>query len=99
MHTCSVSIVSLAPLVVMQLVMRGHSCKLWVRLGGQLYVMTLTDSAASVQPPWVAMANFGIFEIEEIEASSRGTKFRIMKLLIDTICLPGVFNLLQRREQ
>jgi hypothetical protein len=96
MHTCSDSIVSLTPLVIVELVMRDYSCRLWVRLGGQLYVVALTDSAASVQPPWVVTANFGVFAIEVIETSSRVAMSRKAKLMIDMICLLCISKLLQR---
>lgn len=83
--------------MVIQLVMRDYSCRLWVRLGGQLYFMTLTDSAASVQPPWVITANFGAFAIEMIESSSRGAILEIVKLMMeDAIGRSRASNVLQQ---
>lgn len=67
----------------MQLVMRDYSCRLWVRLGDELYMITLTDSAASVKPPWVVTANFGVFAINVVETLSRGAILSIVKLKVD----------------
>lgn len=69
MHTCNDPIVNLSPPKVMQLEVRDYSCGLWQMLSGELYMMTVTDSAASVQPRRFMTASFGVFAIEEIEAS------------------------------
>jgi hypothetical protein len=70
----------------MQLEARDYSCRLWERLDGELQLMTLTDSAASVQPPRFATANFGVFAIERIEASLRGVDVQDRGESDDTCC-------------